>query len=157
MGKFRRKPLIVEAEQWFENKKVEGVYTTKTISAGRDGSSDPVGFIETLEGVMVVNPGDWIITGIEGEKYACKESVFEKTYEIYKEEPEIKEKVSESKYMTIKGIVESKKYPFTTNQVRWFLYMKDTNGLSDCVSYVGARVVIRSDLFDKWIESKKYK
>ena len=26
-------------------------------------------------------PGDWIITGIAGETYACKPDIFEQTYE----------------------------------------------------------------------------
>ena len=38
-------------------------------------------YIETLEGVMHASPGDWIITGVNGEKYTCKPDIFEKTYE----------------------------------------------------------------------------
>ena len=38
-------------------------------------------YIETLEGVMHASPGDWIITGVNGEKYRCKTDIFEKTYE----------------------------------------------------------------------------
>ena len=37
--------------------------------------------IHTLEGPMMVSPGDWIITGVKGEKYACKPDIFEQTYE----------------------------------------------------------------------------
>lgn len=37
--------------------------------------------IETLEGVLKASPGDWIITGVNGEQYPCKPDVFEKTYE----------------------------------------------------------------------------
>lgn len=39
------------------------------------------GWIETLEGGHIVCPGDWIITGVNGEHYPCKPDVFEKTYE----------------------------------------------------------------------------
>jgi len=39
------------------------------------------GFIETLEGGHTVCPGDWIITGVQGERYPCKPDIFEKTYE----------------------------------------------------------------------------
>lgn len=39
------------------------------------------GWIDTLEGGHVVCPGDWIITGVNGEVYPCKPDVFEKTYE----------------------------------------------------------------------------
>lgn len=38
--------------------------------------------IQTLEGVMHANVGDWIITGVNGEQYPCKPDIFEKTYEI---------------------------------------------------------------------------
>lgn len=37
--------------------------------------------IETREGVMVAEPGDWIIRGIKGELYPCKPDIFEATYE----------------------------------------------------------------------------
>ena len=42
--------------------------------------------IETLEGVMTASPGDWIITGVNGEKYPCKNDIFEKTYEPVSED-----------------------------------------------------------------------
>ncbi len=38
------------------------------------------GWIDTLEGGHVVCPGDWIITGVKGERYPCKPDVFEATY-----------------------------------------------------------------------------
>jgi hypothetical protein len=37
---------------------------------------------ETLEGRMLADVGDYIICGVEGEVYPCKESVFLKTYEV---------------------------------------------------------------------------
>jgi len=39
------------------------------------------GWIDTLEGGHTVCPGDWIITGIKGEYYPCKHSIFMLTYE----------------------------------------------------------------------------
>jgi hypothetical protein len=36
--------------------------------------------IETLEGTMKANKGDWIIKGVNGEIYPCKPDIFEKTY-----------------------------------------------------------------------------
>lgn len=56
--KYRKKPVIITAYQ--TDRRIE---------------------IETLEGTMVANPGDWIITGVEGEQYPCKPGIFEKTYE----------------------------------------------------------------------------
>ncbi len=39
------------------------------------------GTINTLEGLMAYEAGDWLITGVEGEVYPCKDSIFQKTYE----------------------------------------------------------------------------
>lgn len=36
--------------------------------------------VETLEGWMKGQPGDWLIKGVEGELYPCKDSVFRATY-----------------------------------------------------------------------------
>lgn len=41
--------------------------------------------IDTLEGVMTANPGDWIITGIKGERYPCKDDIFRASYDVYME------------------------------------------------------------------------
>ena len=37
--------------------------------------------IQTLEGDMIANHGDYIIKGIEGEIYPCKASIFENSYD----------------------------------------------------------------------------
>lgn len=39
-------------------------------------------YIDTLEGKMKADVGDYIITGIQGEQYPCKPDIFEKTYEL---------------------------------------------------------------------------
>lgn len=39
------------------------------------------GWIDTLEGGHIVCPGDWIITGVQGEHYPCKPDIFEATYQ----------------------------------------------------------------------------
>jgi len=38
--------------------------------------------IETLEGDMRAEVGDWIIIGVEGEIYSCRSDIFKKTYVI---------------------------------------------------------------------------
>ncbi len=71
--KFRKKPVVVEATQWFkdgDHPKVKPLY-------GFTGK----GWISTLEGGHEVTPGDWIITGVKGEHYPCKPDIFEATYE----------------------------------------------------------------------------
>lgn len=44
--------------------------------------TDKVVFIDTLEGKMKASPGDYIVTGIDGEQYPVKPEIFKKTYEI---------------------------------------------------------------------------
>jgi len=36
--------------------------------------------ISTPESIMIGEPGDWLITGVEGEQYFCSDSVFQQTY-----------------------------------------------------------------------------
>ena len=42
--------------------------------------------IKTLEGDMLLEEGDWLITGVNGEQYPCKDEIFRKTYEPVDEE-----------------------------------------------------------------------
>lgn len=47
----------------------------------QDKEGNTVMLIETLEGVMIAQQGDYIIKGIKGEIYPCKPDIFEQTYE----------------------------------------------------------------------------
>lgn len=81
--KFRKKPIVIEAVQWFPGDEVSGVQRLSHMQA-KENNIDAFyryGWIETLEGGHVVSPGDWIITGIAGEKYPCKDHIFKETYE----------------------------------------------------------------------------
>ncbi len=75
--KFRKIPVTVEAVQW------HGWGTTPSAEdLGITAYDDPInGWIRTLEGGHIVTPGDWIITGVKGERYPCKPDIFEMTYE----------------------------------------------------------------------------
>ena len=42
--------------------------------------------INTLEGTMHANPGDYIVTGPDGEKWPVKKDIFEKNYKIIEDE-----------------------------------------------------------------------
>lgn len=70
---FRKKPIIVNAEQYLprEDQIPEGVVIT------RGGEAR----IATPAGAVIVFDGDWIITGVEGERYPCSPSIFAQTYE----------------------------------------------------------------------------
>jgi hypothetical protein len=76
--KFRKKPVVIEATQWF---KMGDHPAVKTETVSHMESVDTLVYIETLEGPMTVTPGDWIITGVKGEHYPCKPDIFEATYE----------------------------------------------------------------------------
>lgn len=43
-------------------------------------------YINTLEGRMHADVGDYLIIGVEGERYPCKPDIFAKTYEEATEE-----------------------------------------------------------------------
>lgn len=75
MAKFIKKPIIVEAIQWFKHGDHSEV---KRVASAADPN---MGIICTLEGLMNVTPGDWIIKGIKGEYYPCKPDIFEATYD----------------------------------------------------------------------------
>jgi hypothetical protein len=84
MPQFRKKPVVIEATQWFsvgDHPKV--VKATMEQAAGLTPGVlwDHCGYVKTLEGGHVVNPGDWIITGVKGEHYPCKPDIFADTYE----------------------------------------------------------------------------
>jgi len=41
--------------------------------------------IPTLEGTLYAKEGDWIIRGVKGEIYPCKDDIFRATYEPVEE------------------------------------------------------------------------
>ena len=73
MTKYRKKPVVIEAEQWFPGRKVAGVEPMV-------GTPSFYGVV-TINGIVGIEPGEWIITGVAGEQYPCKPDIFEKTYE----------------------------------------------------------------------------
>ena len=100
MEKYIKKQVVVEAIQWdgtlekaLEISQIDGLnsiieyYSTKTVIIGESTSSSANTYeeiksfkIKTLEGDMNVSKGDYIIKGIKGEFYPCKEDIFKKTY-----------------------------------------------------------------------------
>lgn len=115
MGKFRKKPIEVEAHQWFKNgdhpdddcrftgERADG---TPLLNEGKvvryyrdpDDNGDRLcercrakmhdhGWIDTPECGHVVCPGDWIITGVVGERYPRKDEIFKATYDPVGEDP----------------------------------------------------------------------
>ncbi|KKM61024.1 hypothetical protein LCGC14_1535900 [marine sediment metagenome] len=88
MAKYRRKPVVcevVEAIQWFPGKEIEGLNTDSPETAETRPLGQPLAWIHTLEGTLEVSPGDWIITGINGERYPLKNDIFRVVYELVEE------------------------------------------------------------------------
>jgi hypothetical protein len=72
MARYLKKSVVVEAVQWFNH----GDHPAVLAGAARDA----IGYIDTPEGRLRVEAGDWIITGIAGENYPCKPDIFEQLY-----------------------------------------------------------------------------
>jgi len=92
MSKFRKKPVVIEAEQYKPG--MEDGYACYTIGGQFVGYYDKNGAlpktrripaIKTLEGFHEISDGDFIITGIKGERYPCKPDIFHITYELVEE------------------------------------------------------------------------
>jgi hypothetical protein len=99
MAKYRKKPVVIDAEQWdgiSQIGEIKHYFDRSTLITEFSDLPTPTyvdyckqcgesfldhGWIETLEGGLIVCPGDWIITGVKGEKYPCKPDIFELTYE----------------------------------------------------------------------------
>ncbi len=91
--RFRKKPVVIEAVQF------DGLNTEEVLDwiepNFADSPAEDVGgtvidpavselsyfTIETLEGTMRAEPGDWIIKGVKGEFYPCKPDIFAETYD----------------------------------------------------------------------------
>ena len=101
--KFRKKPVVIEAMRlegstaqihtvfkWVERNTL-GSFEPLAVIEGREPypesgvSIDPRDgrlIISTLEGLHWANPGDWIIRGVAGEFYPCRDDIFRQTYEL---------------------------------------------------------------------------
>jgi hypothetical protein len=88
MGKFRKKPVVVEAWQIGKEKTLPDFVRDTGILWFFDEELTIVeADIPTLEGTMHADPGDWIIKGVKGEFYPCKPDIFAATYEPVEEAP----------------------------------------------------------------------
>jgi hypothetical protein len=85
--KFRKKPVVIEAMQVPPHE--DGVrWETLLLWLGSEETVDQYMLIGpgemvllTLEGKMTAKSGDWIIRGVKGELYPCKNDIFQTTYE----------------------------------------------------------------------------
>lgn len=103
MAKYKRKPDTVDAfkwtggpdqtedPEWIVEKMKSGevrIYTETEEEHTYDDNKPIVAVaaiwmeIETLEGTMRADQGDYIVKGIKGEIYPCKPDIFEANHEI---------------------------------------------------------------------------
>jgi hypothetical protein len=81
MPKYIKKPIAVEALQWTGDNKTEMLrFCTSGYILYPKHDNDPQLKINTLEGLMHARIGDYIIKGIKGEFYPCREDIFLETY-----------------------------------------------------------------------------
>lgn len=83
MPKYRKKPVVIWAEQWLPDEGQEQMPPAPSdllrnkLKYGRH-----IGWeLKTLEGWYTLTPGDFLICGVQDEWYPCKPDIFEATYE----------------------------------------------------------------------------
>lgn len=88
MAKFRKKPVTIEAEQLhLTHLKLEKgiihkvVLFEKSFNVWFMDADTPYILIPTLEGNLMAKHSDWIIKGVKGELYPCREDIFLLTYD----------------------------------------------------------------------------
>lgn len=93
--RYKKKPVVIDALQWtgknhtqMYNFLTNYTLTDKYMTSSGDNfyidHSKVEGglIIKTLEGEHLASIGDYIIKGIKGEYYPCKEDIFNQTYEL---------------------------------------------------------------------------
>lgn len=84
MNRYRKKPVVIEARQ-FDGSPITAKDIVEWVGEGGANWTAEKGwkaiYIQTLEGEMRADIGDWIIRGVNGEFYPCKPDIFTATYE----------------------------------------------------------------------------
>lgn len=78
---YRKRPVVIEAVCFDGTFPLDFLGDEETVRWIRRPDGSGALSIETLEGVMRADVGDWIIRGVKGELYPCKPDIFEATYE----------------------------------------------------------------------------
>ena len=84
--KYRKKPVAVEAFQWRKGTHPKAilelpVWACEACLDDKIGYNCGVLWVQTLEGRLTFNSGDYIVRGVKGELYPVRKDIFEETYE----------------------------------------------------------------------------
>ena len=81
--KYRKRPVEVEAIQFvgWNWREVYQFMSDEPLMFTQDFRKEQYILIDTLEGVMKARVHDYIIKGVHGEFYPCKQDIFHETYE----------------------------------------------------------------------------
>ena len=85
--KYRKKPVVIDAVCFVDSTDFIDELTElgmDPVHISYKEKNNPKLVIETLEGTMAGDIGDYVIKGVNGEFYPCKPDIFEKTYELVK-------------------------------------------------------------------------
>lgn len=92
MSKYRKKPVIVDIELYqpgmedgFACYEINGKFIGYYDKNGPIPKVQQIPAIKTLEGFHEISKGDYIVTGVEGERYPIKPKILELTYELVEE------------------------------------------------------------------------
>ncbi|MDW3926454.1 hypothetical protein QI302_02315 [Staphylococcus saprophyticus] len=85
INKAKKKPIEIEFIEYTDDTNIVDLYDWSNDQIEIVFENDTLQkrlYVNTLEGDMLVNTGDYIIKGINGEVYPCKPDIFYKTYEL---------------------------------------------------------------------------
>lgn len=83
---YRKKPIVIEAFCLGVDEVPDWAWRRRNDDIIFVFGENPQLIIETLEGTMIAESGDYIIKGVKGEIYPCKPDIFIATYEALKHE-----------------------------------------------------------------------
>ncbi len=97
--KYKKKPIVIEAFQmtlktrwdnsewpnWLHQAWNKDPYEDGAVSIDNYDPDREELVVRTLEGIMAIQWGDYIIQGVQDELYPCRKEIFEATYDEVEE------------------------------------------------------------------------
>jgi hypothetical protein len=89
---YTKKPIPIEAEPWSpgledgwgvigSDGSIHEIFSNEDVDLGLAKETETlVPLLKTLEGWQIIHFTDYILTGVQGERYPCKKDIFEETY-----------------------------------------------------------------------------